>query len=212
MRQNRHHQPETVGPKRPILHTKVFEKKRKKMYCLLVCLAVLAVSFLGTSAAVEVPKIQLSQFGFTRAPVVWGNQALRGATNAQTLAQSNGWGIVTFYDNNKCTGKPSLMYMDPYGTCLPTEHDGQWQKNSYKIIKKGTPQPGGDVVHSESYGAKSVAVDFIATYYSDSMCMMRTGGEHGEFPTKCSKAGELYTIATQQDILPNPPTGGVVTT
>jgi hypothetical protein len=184
------------------------------MYCLLVCLAVLAVAFLGTSSAVELPKmIPLSQFGFTRAPVVYGNQALRGAaTNAQTLAQSNGWGIVSFYDNNQCTGKPSLVYMDPYGICAPTETDGQWVKNSYKIVKKGTPQPGGDVVRTESYGPKSVAVDFIDTLYSDSMCMMKTGEEHGEFPTKCSNAGGIYTIATQQDTLPNPPTGGLVTT
>jgi hypothetical protein len=95
------------------------------MYCLLVCLAVLAVSFLGTSSAVEGPKIQLSQFGFSRVPVVYGNQGLRGAaSNAQTLAQSNGWGMVSFYDNNKCTGKPGLMFIDSYGTCIPTATDG----------------------------------------------------------------------------------------
>jgi hypothetical protein len=67
-------------------------------------------------------------------------------------------------------------------------------------------------VHTESYGAKSVGVDVINTFYSDSMCMMKTGMDHGEYPTKCSDIGGIYAIATQQDNVPNPPTGGLVTT
>jgi hypothetical protein len=99
------------------------------MYCLLVCLAVLVVSFLGTSAAVEGPnRHHLSQFGFS-------SEHLRGA-NVETLAQSNGWGMLSFYDNNKCTGKPSLSYLESFGFCYPTEEDGTWQMNSYQM-KKG---------------------------------------------------------------------------
>jgi hypothetical protein len=162
------------------------------MYCLLVCLAVLAVSFLGTSAAVEGPnRHHLSQFGFSSEHLEMGTQGLRGA-NVETLAQSNGWGMLSFYDNNKCTGKASLSYVEPFGFCYPTEEDGTWQMNSYQMKKD---------------------VNFISKYYSDSMCMMQTSAEKEMLPAKCTKVTVGgYAIAKHYDSLPNPPAGGLVTT
>jgi hypothetical protein len=162
------------------------------MYCLLVCLAVLAVAFLGTSATVEGPnRHHMSQFGFSPVPLEVESQGLRGA-NAETLAQSNGWGMLSFYDNNKCSGKPSLAYTEAFGTCYPTEEDGQWQMNSYQMKKE---------------------VTFISKYYSDSMCMMKTDGEKEQLPAKCTKvAVGGYAIAKHYDNLPAQPRGGLVTT
>jgi hypothetical protein len=178
------------------------------MNCLLVCLA----AFLGTSAAVEGPnRYHLSQFGFSSAPLEMGTQGLRGA-NVDTLALSNGWGMLSFYDNNKCTGKASLSYLEAYGTCFPSDQDGEWEKSSYQIIKKGNSMNGKDV-HTDSLPANAVGVNFFRKHYSDNMCMMQMGVDKEELPAKCTKvAVGGYAIDRHYDTLPNQPTGGVVMT
>jgi hypothetical protein len=162
------------------------------MHSVLVCLAVLGVSILGSS--MNLPGVDFKDFAVSAVPEVYGS-SLRGAeVKSQAMGGDSGYGMLGMYASKKCDGNPVRAQFTAFGVCVPHDHKKQWKKFSAAFT--------GDWMHitEQTFNEATCAGAPMETHVSP-------------FPTKCTKNDQFkgfYVVArrfnTYQEI-PQPHNG-----
>jgi hypothetical protein len=150
------------------------------MHLLLICFAVVGISFLG--AALEIPKIKLSQFAISE------TSTAKESVDLAAVEYYTGYAVVGVYNSKKCDSAPYFEDIVSFGQCILTEVG--WLKLCYT--------------------SNANTMTITHKMYSDSGCTNLIDTQREKYPTKCSKNDQkgTFVIARHYNKLPAPPTGG----
>jgi hypothetical protein len=150
------------------------------MHLLIICVAVVGISFLGL--AVDIPKIKLSQFAISETPTA------QESVDLAAVEYYTGYAVVGVYNSKTCDGATYFEDIVSFGQCILT-NDG-WLKLCYT--------------------SNANTMTITHKMFSDPGCTNLIGTQREKYPTKCSKNDQkgTFIVARHYKKLPTPPTGG----